>query len=253
MARKPKNYDPNEASMEVQMDAIRAKRKRVGPRIALALLIVLALVMGSFALSVAVRGRRMSHQKEVYTPRVTQPGQEDRVDQFADVDGEVITYKGKQYRFNDDVATFLLLGIDRNDPDSFDPGNCHVMAFSDAVILAAMDFKNEKITFYTVSRDTMCKFNKLSKTGEFVEEAVGQLAIPFSYGDGREKALLRPRPGSPLPAPLRRGRRTGGRRARRARHRARRRNRGRPGRADPGNPRRRRTRILRRRGRVSVR
>ena len=75
MARKPKNYDPNEASMEVQMDAIRAKRKRVGPRIALALLIVLALVMGSFALSVAVRGRRMSHQKEVYTPRVTQPGQ----------------------------------------------------------------------------------------------------------------------------------------------------------------------------------
>ena len=189
MARKPKNYDPNEASMEVQMDAIRAKRKRVGPRIALALLIVLALVMGSFALSVAVRGRRMSHQKEVYTPRVTQPGQEDRVDQFADVDGEVITYKGKQYRFNDDVATFLLLGIDRNDPDSFDPGNCHVMAFSDAVILAAMDFKNEKITFYTVSRDTMCKFNKLSKTGEFVEEAVGQLAIPFSYGDGREKSL----------------------------------------------------------------
>ena len=189
MARKPKNYDPNEESMEVQMDAIRAKRKRAGPRIALAVLIILALVMGAFALSVAVHGRRMSHQTEVYTPRLTQPGQEDKLDQFADVDGDVITYKGKQYRYNKDVATFLLLGIDRNDPDSFDPGNCQVRAFSDAVVLAAMDFKNEKITFFTVSRDTMCKYKKLSKTGEVVEEAVGQLAIPFSYGDGREKSL----------------------------------------------------------------
>ena len=178
MARKPKNYDPNEESMEVQMDAIRAKRKRAGPRIALAVLIILALVMGAFALSVAVHGRRMSHQTEVYTPRLTQPGQEDKLDQFADVDGDVITYKGKQYRYNKDVATFLLLGIDRNDPDSFDPGNCQVRAFSDAVVLAAMDFKNEKITFFTVSRDTMCKYKKLSKTGEVVEEAVGQRAIP---------------------------------------------------------------------------
>ena len=184
-----KNYDPNEASMEVQMDAIRAKRKRIGPRIALAILIILALVMGTFALSVAIHGRRMTHQKEVYTPRITQPGQEDIVDQLADVDGDIITYKGKQYRYNDEISTFLLLGIDRNDPDSFDPGNCHVMAFSDAIILAAMDFKNEKITFYTVSRDTMCKFTKLTKTGEFMKEDVGQLAIPFSYGDGREKSL----------------------------------------------------------------
>ena len=189
MARKPKYYDPNEESMEVQMDAIRAKRKRAGPRIALAFLIILALVMGTLAVSVAVRGKRMSHQAEVYTPHLNQPGQEDRMGQFGDVDGDVITYKGKQYRHNDDVATFLLLGIDRNDPDSFDPGNCQVMAFSDAVVLAAMDFKNERITFFTVSRDTMCTFNKLSKTGEVVEEAVGQLAIPFSYGDGREKSL----------------------------------------------------------------
>ncbi len=189
MAKRPKNYDPNEESMEVQMDAIRAKRKRAGPKIVLAVLIILALIMGTFAVSVAVRGRRMSHQKEVYSPRVTQPGQENTLDQISDVDGDVITYKGKQYRYNDDVATFLLLGIDRNDPDSFDPGNCHVMAFSDAVILAAMDFRNEKITFFTVSRDTMCQFNKLSESGEFVSEAVGQLAIPFSYGDGREKSL----------------------------------------------------------------
>ena len=122
-----------------------------------------------------------------YTADITQPGMEDQVDKV--VDGDVITYKGKQYRYNDEVVTFLLLGIDRNDPDSFDPGKCHVMAFSDAIILAAMDFKNEKITFYTVSRDTMCKYNKVSETGEFVSEAVGQLAIPFSYGDGREKSL----------------------------------------------------------------
>ncbi len=189
MARKPRHYDPNEASMEVQMDAIRAKRKSAGPKIALAVLIVLALAMGSFAVSVAVRGNRMSHQKEVYTPRVTQPGQEASTEQIADVDEDVITYKGKQYRYNDDVATFLLLGIDRNDPDSFDPGNCHVMAFSDAVVLAAMDFRNERITFFTVSRDTMCQFKKLSKTGEYVTDSYGQLAIPFSYGDGREKSL----------------------------------------------------------------
>ena len=169
------------------MDAIRAKRKRAGPTVILIILIVLALTMAGLALSVALRGRAMRNVSDDYSLDLTQPGKDSQIDKT--VDGDVITYKGKQYRYNDKIVTFLLLGIDRGDPDSFDPGNCHVMAFSDAVILAAMDFKNDKITFYTVSRDTMCQYTKVSETGEFVTDAVGQLAIPFSYGDGREMSL----------------------------------------------------------------
>ena len=174
--------------MEVQMDAIRAKRRRRGTSVLLAILIILALVMGSLALSVALRGKKM-RSNDVYVPQVSQPGQTEEQTQIDDIGRDYITYQGKKYKFNDDIATFLLLGIDSNTPDTFEPGNCNVMAFSDAVILAAMDFKHNQITFFTVSRDAMCEYMQYSPDGEQTTVATGQLCIPFSYGDGREKSL----------------------------------------------------------------
>ncbi len=190
MARKRKyDFDPDEAWEEVQMDAIRARRRRAGPTILLIILIALALLLGYFALRVALSGRAMRNHSDVYNPQISQPGLTSTIDRVADVDGDIITYKGKRYRYNDHVATFLFLGIDENTPDTFELGSCNVEAYSDAIILAAMDFKNSRINFFTVSRDAMCEYKKLSPEGEELSIATGQLAIPFSYGDGRQKSL----------------------------------------------------------------
>lgn len=189
--KKNRNPDFQDAGEETYIDQDwYSKRRRRGPIVALMILIVLALGMGVLALRVALHGKSMrSTMPHGYLPQLTQPGQTNSIEKIAEIDGDVITCNGKRYRFNDDVATFLLLGIDRESPEGYTEGDYHVMAFSDAVLLAAMDFRNDKISFFTVSRDTICEYTKISQDGSSQYTATGQLAIPFSYGDGKEKSL----------------------------------------------------------------
>lgn len=102
-------------------------------------------------------------------------------------DDNTVLADGKRYRFNDEVQTFLLLGIDSYTPEQSD-GSCNVHAFSDVVMLAAMDFRSNRISLISLSRDTMCEFQRLNPDGTERDRAYGQLALAFSYGEGKEKS-----------------------------------------------------------------
>lgn len=55
-------------------------------------------------------------------------------------------------------------------------------------MLAAVDFRNRQISLLTLSRDTMCEFQRLNPDGSERDWATGQLALTFSYGDGALKS-----------------------------------------------------------------
>lgn len=55
-------------------------------------------------------------------------------------------------------------------------------------MLAAMDFRNERISLIAISRDTMCEFQALNPDGTEGDHVYGQLALSFSYGDGDAKS-----------------------------------------------------------------
>ena len=67
-------------------------------------------------------------------------------------------------------------------------GTVNVDAFSDVIMLAAVDFRNRQISLLTLSRDTMCEFQRLNPDGSERDWATGQLALTFSYGDGALKS-----------------------------------------------------------------
>ena len=186
---------PAPVSAESGSAAPESEKKRRGMPAALIVLIVFTLALGSLALSVALRGKSMrtsSASETPYIPQTAQPREENpaapQTEKIAELEGDDLLYNGKRYRYNEDVVTFLLLGIDREAPDAYN-GDCNVMAFSDVVMLAAMDYRNNRISFFTVSRDAMCQYTKLDRNGIPVVTATGQLAIPFSYGDGKLKSL----------------------------------------------------------------
>ena len=85
------------------------------------------------------------------------------------------------------MQTFLLLGIDSYTPEQSD-GSCNVHAFSDVVMLAAMDFRSNRISLISISRDTMCEFQRLNPDGTERDRAYGQLALAFSYEKEKRKA-----------------------------------------------------------------
>ena len=98
-----------------------------------------------------------------------------------------IRYKGKLYRYNDEISTVLLMGIDdytkSAEATKFGEGNQ-----SDVNVLAVMDPKNKKLTMIAVSRDAMCDLDVLNKDGEYAGTAHAQLALAYSYGDGAERS-----------------------------------------------------------------
>lgn len=98
-----------------------------------------------------------------------------------------VRYNGKTYRYNSDIITLLLLGIDKDgEPDSsYQPGSG---GHADTVILAVFDTKQEKLSFISVSRETMTEIAVYGVLGELIGYKTAQLALSYAYGDSPQKS-----------------------------------------------------------------
>lgn len=101
---------------------------------------------------------------------------------FESVGTGTVRYKGKLYRYNDEISCILLMGVDeyQKSEQSY-YGNANQ---SDVNVLAVLDPKNEKLTLISVSRDILCELEMLDSEGNFIGTGNAQLALAYSYGDG---------------------------------------------------------------------
>ncbi len=99
-----------------------------------------------------------------------------------DSEAGVVKYKGRSYRYNEDMVCVLLMGVDGDKPaQSSSFGNANQ---SDVNMLAALDLKNNRITLISISRDSMCVMDVLDENGERSGTTTAQLALAHSFGDG---------------------------------------------------------------------
>lgn len=97
-----------------------------------------------------------------------------------------VRHKGKIYEYNEDIFTFLLLGIDKMDqvspnPDKVSGGQ------SDAIFLAVMNPQTKRLSLIGVNRDTMVDIRMVGMAEDGGElTATAQLAVQHGFGDGME-------------------------------------------------------------------
>ena len=98
-----------------------------------------------------------------------------------------VRYDGQLYRYNTDIVTILLMGVDEEVKQDANGiyGNANQ---SDVNILAVLDLRNKEMTLISVSRDAMCTLDILDSAGEHVGTATAQLALAYAYGDGAERS-----------------------------------------------------------------
>ncbi len=156
----------------------KVKKKRRWPIILLIILIVITLILGGSALAIYLSIGDMTPEQ---TPTIAAAEPVERDNEV--LDRYTVRYNDKLYRYNDQIVTLLLLGVDQEEPDVTE-GSVDSDVYADVVLLAAIDMKNNKVSFYTISRDTMSDFAiPDAQTGGTVN-VNGQLALTFSYGDG---------------------------------------------------------------------
>lgn len=103
-------------------------------------------------------------------------------------DGGDITYKGQQYEYNRDIKTLLFLGVDKKGEleSTKYPGEG---GQSDCIILIAMNQKDKTFQIFQISRNAMTDVDVYSSDGKYLLTTKTQLALQYSYGDGKKKSV----------------------------------------------------------------
>lgn len=103
-----------------------------------------------------------------------------------------IRYNGIHYRYNEDILTFLFMGIDRM-TEVKEAENGQDGGQSDAIFLLVLNPHKKEICVIGVPRDTMTDVEMYYEEGTYWKTAKTQLAVQHGYGDGAEVSCERSR------------------------------------------------------------
>ena len=97
----------------------------------------------------------------------------------------VYEYNGVEYVKNEDVESFLILGLDKFE-DAINNDSYNNDQRADFLMLLVFDNSEKKFTAVHLNRDTMVNMNVLGVAGQKIGTVNKQLALAHTYGNGRE-------------------------------------------------------------------
>lgn len=98
-----------------------------------------------------------------------------------------IKYKGQIYTYNEDILTFLFMGIDKHGSTvEVEEGTNGGQA--DALFLLVMNPHNESIQVIGINRNTMTDVDLYNETGAYMTTTTAQIAVQHGFGNGMEES-----------------------------------------------------------------
>lgn len=189
-----------EQDMRQSMRAERARRRRrriLQQMLAWLLVIVLlaAIVVLAVSLYISWGGRRLRGRTAGARPNLEleqEESEESGQEQFIEPGQEAawkegwIRYQGKIYEYNENILSFLVMGIDKMEEvteskDEVSGGQ------SDALFLVVINPDDKSIRILAVNRDTMTDIVMYhAGVDETSPVVTAQIAVQHGFGDGRE-------------------------------------------------------------------
>ena len=97
-----------------------------------------------------------------------------------------IRYDGKVYQYNENILTFLIMGIDKKS-EVEETTNGVSGGQSDANFLVVMDPDKETIQLICINRDSMTNIDVYDYLGNYSYTTTAQLALQHAYGSSNEE------------------------------------------------------------------
>ena len=177
------------------------KKKNKNHRKALqivAIVIAVSLIIVLIVLIVRASGKIALYKKNKTEVQTLNVDSSDTPIKIAENDGSYawkegdIKYNDHIYRYNEEILTFLILGIDSQDKvnkgkvtDYKDGGQ------SDAIFLTVLNPKNNSVKLIAVNRNTITDVDIYNSDGTFAGTMPLQITLQHGYGDGRELSCER--------------------------------------------------------------
>lgn len=103
------------------------------------------------------------------------------------VEDDYIMYNGHKYKYNKNITTLLISGVDRS-TDQHIKGVVGTGGQADAIFLVALDTQTGVYKIMALSRDSMADVNVMDSEGNFTKTENMQICLAHAYGDGYEKS-----------------------------------------------------------------
>ncbi|WP_292185454.1 LCP family protein [Butyrivibrio sp.] len=121
-------------------------------------------------------------------PMLDQAGAEYSVDTTGKWQSDWVRYDGGVYDYNEDIITFLVMGIDKDDEvvkevkEGVDGGQ------ADALFLLVLNPHNESIKIIGINRNTMTDVDIYDEYGRYMTTMIAQIAVQHGFGNGMEES-----------------------------------------------------------------
>ena len=150
----------------------------------LRVVLIVLLVIGVLAGGAAFAVNRMIEEGGRAMREASQPEDIQTVEEAETVDdGLTVEYRGKTYRYNENVVSIVVMGYDRRQ----DVSVTGKAGQADAIMVVALDTSTGLMRVIGVPRDTMVDVDE--NVGDaFIGQDKMQIALAFSYGDGYESS-----------------------------------------------------------------
>lgn len=102
-------------------------------------------------------------------------------------EGIFVTYKGKQYKYNENIINFLCLGIDKDVPIE-EKRTGDIEGLADAVLIASVDVEDGLVQLLAIPRDTIVPVKVMDSSGNFNRNENVQITIQYAYGRTAEES-----------------------------------------------------------------
>ena len=149
------------------------------------LIFFLIILLGVIAfLVLEIMGKKAMLGTKDAEIEVTAPETEDVI---VEESGDVVTYKGEKYVYNENITSILFMGIDKRTIENTS-SKIGKSGQADMLMLAIMDVESGKVNLWNISRDAMTEVDIYNVEGEYVRTDNLQACLAYAYGDGRESS-----------------------------------------------------------------
>lgn len=109
-----------------------------------------------------------------------------RLQNKTDIPSEPIKYQDSLYEYNENLFTFLIMGIDKG-KETFEPWEAEIANIgngqADALFLAILNIEDNTIKVIGINRNTMTDIYPCDSTEEPVPTLFSQIALQHAYGE----------------------------------------------------------------------
>lgn len=160
-------------------------------KLLIALMVLILLAALAFGVFVFIKNRgknSLAGKGSVKAPSIAGAGISSDESTSSDWEDDWIIYKGDIYDYNDDIRTFLIMGIDKTDEEvkgvygEIDGGQ------ADALFLVVCNPHDKSIKVIGINRNTMTDVDIYDEQGKYVRTVTAQIAVQHGFGDGLEKS-----------------------------------------------------------------